>query len=303
MNTPIVFIIFKRPDTTEKVFETIRQAKPTKLFVIADGPRLDRPGEGEKCEAARAIIERVDWDCEVIKNYSDTNLGCAKRVSSGLDWVFSNVEEAIILEDDCVPNSTFFPFCEELLNKYRFDSRIMSISGNNFYNCHLKNQDSYYFSRYFHCWGWATWRRSWQYYDGNMKQWLDSLNNKWLEDILLDSKAVQYWTGIFQLTFDGTIDTWDYPWMFNCWTQSGLSIIPKVNLVTNMGYGVDATHTGNRSSKFSNLTTFGIDFPLKHPDLIIRNSIADDFIQKNNFSKMRLIDRIHNKIKTIVMQS
>ena len=131
LETPITFIIFKRPDTTEKVFETIRQVKPKKLLVIADGPRTDREGEAEKCAATRAIIEKVDWDCEVIKNYSEINLGCAKRVSSGLDWAFNNVEETIILEDDCILQPTLFRFCEELLEKYRHDRRITSIAAQN----------------------------------------------------------------------------------------------------------------------------------------------------------------------------
>ncbi len=183
IKTPVVVIIFKRTDTTEKVFEAIRLAKPPKLFVIADGPRADHPGEAEKCEAARAIIERVDWECEVLKNYSDTNLGCAKRVSSGLDWVFSNVEEAIILEDDCVPHLTFFPFCEELLEKYRYDTRIASISGQNVQFGRERTNYSYYFSRYNHCWGWATWRRAWQHFDFDMKLWPEIKKGHLLDDI------------------------------------------------------------------------------------------------------------------------
>ncbi len=131
LKTPVVFIIFKRPDTTERVFEVIRQTKPTKLLVVADGARTDRPGEADKCAAVRAIIECVDWDCKVLKNYSEINLGCGKRVSSGLDWVFDNVEEAIILEDDCLPHPTFFRFCEELLERYRYDTRVSSISAQN----------------------------------------------------------------------------------------------------------------------------------------------------------------------------
>ena len=146
MNTPVAFIIFKRPETTIKVFEAIRQAKPPQLFVIADGANINNIDEIKRCENTRAIIERVDWDCEVFKNYSDNNLGCAKRVSSGLDWVFNHVEEAIILEDDCLPHPTFFPFCEQLLTRYKTDTRIASISGQNVQFGRNTIQYSYYFS-------------------------------------------------------------------------------------------------------------------------------------------------------------
>ena len=218
--TPITFIIFKRPDITEKVFETIRQVKPKKLLVIADGPRNNREGEAEKCAATRAIIEKVDWDCQVIKNYSDVNLGCAKRVSSGLDWAFENVEETIILEDDCIPHPTFFRFCEELLERYRNDTRITSIAAQNAQLGNQRTNYSYYFSSYSHCWGWASWRRAWQNYDLHIKLWPEVKESNILNNILLDSKAVSYWQNIFDLIYENpTGITWDYQWTFSCWMQ------------------------------------------------------------------------------------
>ena len=152
-STPVAFIIFNRPDTTKRVFAEIAKARPPKLLVIADGPRADHPADVEKCAAVRAIIDGVDWDCEVLKNYSDVNLGCKRRVSSGLDWVFDTVEEAIILEDDCLPHPTFFRFCEEMLEKYRDDKRIAMISGDNLQFGRKRTGYSYYFSRYPHIWG------------------------------------------------------------------------------------------------------------------------------------------------------
>src|SRR5579883_3534944 len=193
LKTPVVLIIFKRADTTERVLEVIRQVKPSQLFVIADGPRADRSEEVEKCAAARALIEQVDWQCEVFKNYSEVNLGCAKRVSSGLDWVFSNVEEAIILEDDCLPHPTFFRFCEELLEKYRYDTRISSISGQNVLLKHRRTNYSYFFSRYNLCWGWASWKRAWQHYDLYIKLWKEIQSEGFLKDILLDPLEVKFW--------------------------------------------------------------------------------------------------------------
>ncbi|MCX5679732.1 MAG: glycosyltransferase family 2 protein, partial [Candidatus Omnitrophica bacterium] len=171
LETPVVLTIFNRPDKTELVFNAISKARPRQLFVIADGPRPDAPGENERCLDARAIIERVDWDCCLRKNYSDVNMGCKRRVSSGLDWVFSSVEEAILLEDDTLPSHSFLFFCQELLEKYRYDNRINYISGTNYQLGKSRTDYSYFFSRYASFWGWATWRRAWRHYDVDMKSW------------------------------------------------------------------------------------------------------------------------------------
>ncbi|WP_448266997.1 glycosyltransferase family 2 protein [Nostoc sp. DSM 114159] len=298
MQTPVTFIIFKRPQTTEKVFEAIRQAKPTRLFVIADGPRTDREGEAEKCEATRAIIERVDWNCEVIKNYSDINLGCAKRVSSGLNWVFNNVEETIILEDDCIPHQTFFRFSQELLEKYRNDTRIATISAQNLQLGKKCTNYSYYFSRYNHCWGWASWRRAWQHYDLTIKLWKEVQAENLLHDILIDQKAVNSWQRIFQSVYDNpTGITWDYQWTFACWMQGSLSIIPNVNLISNVGVGADATHfTSNQEFSFINMPIQAMEFPLKHPPFIVRNVEADNFIQKTVY-KATTLDIFKEEVK------
>ncbi|MEH2255378.1 glycosyltransferase family 2 protein [Nostoc sp.] len=298
MQTPVTFIIFKRPQTTEKVFEAIRKAKPIKLFVIADGPRTEREDEAEKCEATRAIIERVDWDCEVIKDYSDINLGCAKRVSSGLDWVFNNVEETIILEDDCIPHSTFFRFSQELLEKYRNDTRIATISAQNLQLGQKRTNYSYYFSRYNHCWGWASWRRAWQHYDLTIKLWKEVQAENLLHDILIDQKAVNFWQRIFQSVYDNpTGITWDYQWTFASWMQGSLSIIPNVNLISNVGVGADATHfTSNQEFSFINMSMQAMEFPLKHPPFIVRNVEADNFIQKTVY-KATVLDIFKEEVK------
>ncbi|PAX60058.1 glycosyltransferase family 2 protein [Brunnivagina elsteri] len=299
MKTPVAFLIFNRPDTTEKVFEAIRQAKPPKLLVVADGPRPDRPGEAEKCQAAREIIKQVDWDCEVLTNYSDVNLGCKKRVASGLDWVFENVEEAIILEDDCLPHPTFFPFCEELLDKYRDDNRIMTISGDNFQFGKTRNKDSYYFSRYNHCWGWASWRRAWQHYDIEMKNWEKVRDEGWLKDIFCDSSSVKYWENIFQRTYEGKIDTWDYIWTYCCWLQNGLTILPNVNLVSNIGFGNEGTHTKSKKNIFANIPAEEMRFLLQHPSFVIRNEKADSLTQRTLFYKPIILIRLIKKLGII----
>lgn len=299
LKTPVVLIIFKRPHTTLKVFEAIRKAKPKKLFLIADGPRIDNPDEVEKCKAARAIVEQVDWDCEVLKNYSDTNLGCARKVSSGLDWVFSQTDEAIILEDDCLPHPTFFPFCEELLEKYRHDERIASISGQNVQFGRKRTDYSYYLSRFNHCWGWATWKRAWQCYDFEMKLWAEFKKGNFLQDILIQPQAVEYWTHKLQFTYEGKITTvWDYQWMFSCWTQNRLSILSNTNLISNIGFGEEATNTKKKEDQYANLPTEAILFPLKHPQFMIQDVQADMFTQSTLF-KQTLLGRYKMRMKNL----
>ena len=183
---PVAFLIFNRPELTRKVFASIAQARPSKLLVVADGPREDVSDDEENCSEARATIDRIDWDCEVLTNYSSVNMGCRARISTGLEWVFKNVEEAIILEDDCIPHPTFFRFCKELLARYRDDQRVMMISGNNFQMGRKWTPCSYYFSRFFHCWGWATWRRAWKHYDIDMGLWPALEDGSWLLHVLGD---------------------------------------------------------------------------------------------------------------------
>jgi hypothetical protein len=298
MRTPVALIIFNRPDCTEKIFEAIRQAKPSLLLVIADGARSSKPGEAEKCAATRAIIDRVDWDCEVRTNYSDINLGCGKRVASGLEWVFQEVEEAIILEDDCLPHATFFQFCEELLEYYRDDRRIVAISGNNFQGGREHSDDSYYFSRYNHVWGWASWRRAWKHYDFTMSKWPQVRDNGWLNSVLAESASVRYWSVRFEAMYQAKIDTWDYQWTFACWIQNGLTILPTVNLISNIGYNADATHT-TKDSPFANQASKPVIFPLLHPSFVLRNTKADRFTDRIMYES-NLVRKILNKIKFIL---
>jgi hypothetical protein len=281
LQTPIAFIIFNRPDTTEKVFQAIRQAQPQKLLVIADGPRVDRPNEAEKCAAARDVIDRVDWDCEVLTNYSDINLGCKLRVSSGIDWVFSEVEEAIILEDDCWPSASFFPFCQTLLEKYRHDERIMAISGTIFLPEEKLLENSYHFSKYPHVWGWATWRRAWQHYDVDMSSWQNFRDQGLLKFSCTDPIESEYWLKIFNDVANDRIDTWDYQWVYTCWQQSGLCISPSVNLISNIGFRDDATHTLG-ASPWAEMKVGSID-NIKHPTFISIDLDADTCDFENVF--------------------
>ena len=283
LNTPVAFIIFNRLDTTERVFAEIAKAKPPKLLVVADGPRNNKPGEDELCVRTRAIIEKVNWNCEVLYNYSDINLGCKNRVSSGIDWVFEQVSEAVILEDDCLPNQAFFRFCEELLERYRDDERIGMISGSNLQFGQKRGIASYYFSRFTHIWGWATWRRAWKYYDCDAKSWPEFHDGGYLDSLVNDRFERKFWAKTFQSVYDGSIDTWDYQWVLSNWKNSMISIIPNANLVSNIGFGLDATHT-KTGSNYSSIPVEDINFPLTHPEIICPNSHADKFTAREAFN-------------------
>lgn len=271
LSTPVAFLIFNRPELTQTVFAAIRQAKPQKLLVVADGPRF--PEELEKCQKTREIINQVDWECEVLTNFSEINLGCRKRISSGLDWVFSEVEEAIILEDDCLPAPSFFYFCQSLLERYRYDEHIMHISGNNFQDNRPKNDFSYYFSKYPHIWGWASWRRAWKYYEVTLNTWSEYKKFSMIDSICESVNEQKYWTDIFENIYNNAIDTWDYQWLYTCWFQSGLSVSPNSNLVSNIGFGADATHT--KSGSFISELPIKDIWNLKHPNFILRDRNAD----------------------------
>jgi len=273
-DVPVTFIIFNRPDKADIVFEQIRRAKPQKLFIIGDGPRPGKPGEVEKVAEGRAIAEQVDWPCEVKTNFAPTNMGARRRVASGLDWVFSHVDETIILEDDCLPEQTFFPFCEELLERFRDDDRIAVISGNN----HLKgtrvSPESYTFSGTGHTWGWATWRRVWEGFGGE-----HGLKDSWTpaeQKVILSRIPSLTWRISFgrMLKHAAHLDAWDIPFSVHCQERGYVSVVPEVNLVTNIGFGVGSTHT-----KFESLTLQSpsepIEFPLRHPETVEANHYRD----------------------------
>jgi len=291
LTTPVAFIIFNRPDTTERVFAEIARARPPKLLVVGDGPRANREGEDAKVAATRAIIERVDWPCEVLTNFSETNLGCKVRVSSGLDWVFEQVPEAIILEDDCLPHPTFFRFCQELLERYRDDQRIGMISGTNCQFGISRTGDSYYFSRYNHIWGWASWRRAWANYDVEAKIWPLMRNGGWLKLITNSKREQAFWTGNFNLVFQGKIDTWDYQWVLTSMAQGKLSITPDTNLISNIGFGPSATHTFGESI-FSNMKTSQVLYPLQHPVIFLPNELADHHMARMQYMSPTLMRKL-----------
>ena len=298
LTTPVLFLVFNRPETTRSVFEAIRQAKPKYLFVAADGPRSEHPRDVEKTRQARKLATNVDWDCEIITLFRETNLGCKMAVSSAIDWFFENVDDGIILEDDCLPSQSFFWFCEELLERYRDDMRVMTVSGDNFQKGPARNEFSYYFSRFNHCWGWASWRRAWSYFEKDMQSWPYIRDNGYMQDILLNKTAIKYWSKIFEATYRNEIDSWAYRWTFSCWVQNGLTILPNVNLVSNIGFDRDATHT-TAGGRLAMLPVVQMNFSLKHPTFVIRDDKADRLTHKICF-KSGLFVRLTNYIKRLL---
>ena len=280
LKTPIAFIIFNRPDLTSIVFERIREARPDILYVIADGPRSSHPDDISKCSTTRMIVdEGVDWPCEVLKNYSDENLGCGMRVSSGIDWVFDNVDEAIILEDDCLPHISFFDFTKELLIKYENNTRVMHIGGTSWNPSSLPKSDSYFFTAYPISWGWATWKRAWAHYDFNMKSWRNKMNQSELYSPFSTDIEKKRRKQIWNQTYDGQIDTWDYQWLYSIRSQNGICISPRKNLIKNIGLRSDGTHTLSADHPLGNLPVSSVDIPLTHPAKIIRNAKADEIYE------------------------
>jgi len=292
LSTPVALLIFNRPDLTEIVFKAVAQAKPKKLLVVADGPRF--PEEIEKCQKARSIIDRVDWNCEILTNFSEKNLGSPRRCASGLNWIFSEVEEAIVLEDDCLPAPSFFYFCQTLLERYRHDERVMHISGNNFQFGQSRTKYSYYFSKYCHNWGWASWRRAWKYFNLDIKTWPESNKAGLIKSVCRNHDEQRYWTSIFERVFTAESIHWDYAWNYTCWSQNGLSVLPNSNLVSNIGFRSDATRTTSKNSPHAQLPVTDI-WEIEHPPFIITNLEADTFTF-NHIFKNRLITKILQKL-------
>jgi hypothetical protein len=288
LDTPVLFIIFNRPDCTKAVFAQIRKAKPRQLFIAADGPRKYNITDVELCEKTRKITEKIDWDCEVKTLFRDENLGCAKSVSGAITWFLEHVEQGIILEDDCLPHPTFFKFCEDTLNFYKDDLTVFNVSGSNSQFGRVRGDGSYYFSKYGHIWGWATWRRAWKGYD------IDILD---YPNIIQSSEVEPYWKNIFFLTYNKKIDTWDYQWFFHLQKNKAKVVVPNRNLILNIGFQSNATHTNTLPKWHKNyrLDTEGIT-DIIHPSSTDINKKADEFTFRVKFTEKATLKSITKKI-------
>jgi hypothetical protein len=280
IKSSVLFIIFNRPDCTNKVFRAIREGKPRKLYISADGPRDNYPNDFDLCKRTREMLN-IDWDCEVKTLFHEKNLGCKKAVSKGIKWFFENEEEGIVLEDDCLPSERFFEFCDLLLERYRYDNRIVHISGAKMHIDRIFGEATYYFSKHTHIWGWASWRRVWKQYDENLTLLEDFKNQDIFKYIYENTKVVEVLANLFQKTKDNVIDTWDYQYAFLNFWNNGLCICPNHNLISNLGFDENATHTVNPKDVLSNLPhePFG---DISHPKFFVPHLNADYQLLEQN---------------------
>lgn len=306
--SPILFLVFNRPDTTQRVFDAIRRARPPRLYVAADGPRAERIGEAEKCAQVRQIATAVDWPCELITRFQAKNLGCKHAVSSAATWFFEHEAEGIVLEDDCLPDPSFFPYCDELLDRHRDDPRVMCISGNNFISARWHPEHSYYFSRYAHIWGWASWARAWAHYRVDPLEPEDEPLEKVLSRTFPESvRSRRHWALLLERATKGHIDSWDYQWNYALWKIQGLSCMPRLNLISNIGFGAGATNTTNAESKFSGLPVGQLEFPLRHPAQVDRAASADAWTEREVFgislkhSVRKMVGQVLRKIRLFLL--
>lgn len=300
LTTPIALIVFNRPAATRCVFAAIAAARPARLLIIADAPRADRAGEQQRCEEVLKIVSNVDWPCTVETNLAKENLGCRHRVKSGLDWVFSLVEEAIILEDDCLPDPSFFPYCAQLLERYRDCGQVGIISGFNPMQRSFPFPYSYYFTKLVLIWGWATWRRTWQKYDEKLTSWPRVKEDGLLRFMWRTRKPLESWTNIFDSMHSGTgPNAWSYNLVYTSWMQNWLNVVPSRNLVQNIGFDQDATHTKRADAGFK-IPAEALSFPLAHPPAMMDwPDYAEGF--QNRFHTPGLVSRIRNKFSSLFM--
>jgi len=275
LETTVALLLFRRPEETARVFERIREARPRKLFLIADGPRAGSEEDARGCEEARAVVERVDWPCDVVREFADENLGLKKRIPSGLDRVFGDAPEAIILEDDCLPHPSFFRYCEELLDRFRDDERIVHIAGSQLLRSPPAGA-SYHFSRYVHVWGWASWRRAWDLYDVELSDWHATSEGERqgrLREMFEEGDERRYWGWVWD--HSPKIDNWDAQWSYVGLGHGRLSVNPNRNLVSNIGFSAEATNATADPLGIAGRPLEGMEFPLEHPDKMSRDETAD----------------------------
>ncbi len=299
MKSAVLFLIFNRPDTTSIAFDRIREVRPPKLYIAADGPRVNKEGEVEKCARTRDIVRNIDWDCEVKTLFRDANLGCGKGVSSAITWFFENEEEGIIIEDDIIPHPDFFNYCDEMLERYRHDDRIQLIAGRNAFYKGYDSAYSYYMSSLFHIWGWASWRRVWQTYEFDTKKLSSEEFGMKLKKRGLPHTTLKFWNRTFEIMQAGKCDTWDHQLYFNQILHDRYTIIPYVNMTENIGFNsMDATHTTSENVVEAEHRALS-PYPLKHLLDFSTNLDADNLFAKNfGFRIPSLYERIVNKLLT-----
>jgi len=302
----VLLLMFNRPDLASQVLDVIRSAKPSRLYLAVDGPRKEKEGEKLEVEKCKLLQESVDWPCEVHTKYESVNLGCGVAVRIAIDWFFTHEEEGIVLEDDTLPDESFFDFCSDLLEKYRDDKRIMSIAGYTDLEGEELMCGSYDYSNYNLIWGWASWRRAWELHKFSSQEMRDALASDWFIHHLGGKPEVaEYWRQQISDALDERINTWDYQWRMSIWLNNGLSVLPKQTLVQNIGFDERATHTTVWHDKCIERKASRIEFPLHYPVSIRRNYGLDKALERVRFKIAPKAQpswkvRIKRKIKRIL---
>ena len=297
LQTAVLFLVFNRPDTTNQVFEAIRQAKPPRLYVAADGAREGNRGEAERVELVRRIATEVNWPCEIKTLFRDKNLGCKYAVSSAISWFFENEEQGIILEDDCLPSQSFFWYCEELLNKYKDDESIYLISGDARGSEAVGIQGDYGFCKYPLIWGWASWERAWSKYDVSLSDWSRASKKNTINSFTDHGPTRKFWFKTFSDVRSGKIDTWDYQLVYTLCVNQGKCIVPKFNLISNIGFGNNATHTFDIASQDANRKKVDLRLPLNHNFSTGDEININIYFDKNLFFQKTLVERVVKKMR------
>ncbi len=291
MDTPVLLIHFNRPESTRRQLDALKSIAPKHVWILCDGPRAHKPGEIEKVNTVRALLDDLPWDCEVQRLYRETNLGCFKSVSDGISWFLNDCEAGIILEDDVLADASFFPYCEALLERYADQPQVFAVAGHHRNPRPLEMESDYGFSNYFECWGWATWRRAWEHFDPTISGWRDpALWNRICQRVLKKQRARFYWKIMFGLVDAGKRDSWAYRYMLTIWKDAGLVAIPSINLTENIGF----TQEGTQTAHFAGMEVRAgrQRFPLKHPDGIEADSSIDAWFE----------DGIHSKSPSVRMK-
>jgi hypothetical protein len=304
--TPILLLIFNRPDATQQMVDALRTVKPRRLFVAADGPRPDKPTDNERCQAARSVINQIDWPCTVETLFRPDNRGCGRGPAEAITWFFDQVEDGIVLEDDCVPDQSFFPYCRTLLEKYRDDERVFMISGTNALKQWTIHRESYFFSYMGHSYGWASWRRAWAAFDYEMHEWATQVGKQKIRNTLSLSMYFNHFSAEFtKYQLSRPDDVWDFQWLYSRWANGGKTIVPVVNLIKNIGFNADATHTVHEADLLANLPLYEMTFPLIHPtrqlDKLFDWYVFERFVnsQKRPFWKKILLKAVKIRLSIL----
>lgn len=299
LTKPVLVVAFRRPDFTRQLLEVLARVRPPRLYLALDAPRAGHPGEAEAHAEVRNILEHIPWPCEVFRDFVDQNQGSGRRVPSAVSWMLEHEEDGIILEDDCLPDDTFFPFCEELLNRYRDKQRVVGISGQLGVTTRPPRHESYFFSKYNRTWGWATWRRAWRHYDHDLIGWDAYQTSVEFKQKCINHWEANYWAKSIQMFLDNVVNAWDFRWLMSFWMQDGLIAVAHQNLVANKGFRADSSHTSFEAHGHLQCESTSLSFPLIHPMQVAQDETQDLDFWRHNLKPLNILQRARRKLRVV----